>query len=127
MTPPALALAQPVRHSAPQPARYLAALFLGLALLLAQTLSAHARGAPESFADLAETISPSVVNITTATTVAAPTVEPGFPDGSPFGDLFRDFGGNGPDRRAPRSSSALGSGSYRVTSCWYVMPRPLFS
>ena len=90
--------------------------------LLAATLAiapiapepAFARAAPESFADLAEKISPSVVNITTSTTVAAPAAPgPMFPEGSPFDDLFRDFGfPNGPQgqQRGPRRSNALGSG-----------------
>ncbi len=70
---------------------------------------------PPSFADLAEQISPSVVNITTSTTVAARTGGdmPQVPDGSPFEDFFRDFrernGGDAPGGR-PRRSQALGSG-----------------
>ena len=51
--------------------RGLTALVLGAALVLGQAMSVEARGAPESFADLAESISPAVVNITTSTTVAA--------------------------------------------------------
>jgi serine protease Do len=81
-------------------------------LVLAQSVASVARSAPESFADLAETISPSVVNITTSTTVAQPT-QPGpvVPEGSPFEDFFRDFldrQGNGEDR--PQRSQSLGSG-----------------
>ena len=82
-------------------------------LLMLQAVMGQARGAPESFADLAEKVSPSVVNITTTTTVAVPTGPmpgPIVPEGSPFEDFFRDFmdrGGNG-DR--PRRSQALGSG-----------------
>ncbi|MAQ37620.1 MULTISPECIES: DegQ family serine endoprotease [Thioclava] len=79
---------------------------------------AYARAAPESFAELVDQVSNSVVNITTSTTVAAPTGDmPNFPPGSPFEDLFRDFGlpnpnaPNGPNGRgAPRRSNALGSG-----------------
>ncbi|TNF16915.1 MAG: DegQ family serine endoprotease [Rhodobacteraceae bacterium] len=76
---------------------------------------AYARGAPESFAELVNQVSNSVVNITTSTTVAAPTGNiPNFPPGSPFEDLFRDFGLPGPNgpngRGAPRRSNALGSG-----------------
>ena len=69
-------------------------------------------GAPESFADLAEKISPSVVNITTSSVVAAPTDGgPMVPEGSPFEDFFKDF----MDRTAraatsPQRSEALGSG-----------------
>ncbi|MGY3436365.1 MULTISPECIES: DegQ family serine endoprotease [unclassified Marinovum] len=88
---------------------------LGISVMfvLAQALSAAARGAPESFADLAEGISPAVVNITTSTTVAGRTGPQGIvPEGSPFEDFFREFqdrnGDGGGDR--PRRSSALGSG-----------------
>ena len=85
---------------------------LGLALLLAQTIAAAAQSRPDTFADLAEKVSPSVVNITTSTTVAtnaqpAPVV----PEGSPFEDFFRDFlDRNGPNGQSPRRSQALGSG-----------------
>ena len=86
--------------------------FVAVTLLFAQALSAAARGAPESFADLAEEISPAVVNITTSTTVAGRTGPQGVvPEGSPFEEFFREFQdrqGNGGNR--PRRSSALGSG-----------------
>ncbi len=89
------------------------ALVLGLALALSQVIAAEARGVPGSFADLAEKISPSVVNITTSTTVAASTDgAPQVPEGSPFEDFFRDFmdrNGRG-DQGRPRRSEALGSG-----------------
>ncbi|MEQ9039376.1 MAG: DegQ family serine endoprotease [Silicimonas sp.] len=86
-----------------------------MALVIAQTISAAAQSRPDTFADLAEKVSPSVVNITTSTTVAAST-EPGpiVPEGSPFEDFFRDFmdrnGPNGPNGQSPRRSQALGSG-----------------
>ena len=62
---------------------------------------------PESFADLAEKLMPSVVNIST-TTIVTTQSNPfpfQFPPGSPFEDMFKEFG-------APqeRKSSALGSG-----------------
>ncbi|WP_425098673.1 DegQ family serine endoprotease [Tropicibacter sp. S64] len=83
-----------------------------MVLILSQSLMAHARGAPETFADLAEAISPSVVNITTSTTVAGRTGPQGIvPEGSPFEDFFREFQDRqGPGDRQPRRSSALGSG-----------------
>ncbi len=99
-----------------QGAGFLATLFVGLAMLLALAVNAEARGAPESFADLAEKVSPAVVNITTSTTVAsAEATGPGpiVPEGSPFEDFFRDFmerNGPGEQPRRPRRSSALGSG-----------------
>jgi serine protease Do len=83
---------------------------LSMILIVSQTLMTQARGVPESFADLAQRVSPSVVNITTSTVVAGRTGPQGIvPEGSPFEDLFRDFQDRGgPDR--PRRSSALGSG-----------------
>ncbi|MXQ08699.1 Do family serine endopeptidase [Alphaproteobacteria bacterium GH1-50] len=85
---------------------------LATALILAQTLSAAAQSRPNTFADLAEQVSPAVVNITTSTTVAT-TAEPGpiVPEGSPFEEFFRDFmDRNGPGQRGPRRGQALGSG-----------------
>ena len=99
---------------APRGGRVLAALVLGVALALGPVPEAGARGVPESFADLAEQISPSVVNITTSTTVAGTTGEMpplDIPEGSPFEDFFRDFlDRNGPGQNRPRRSEALGSG-----------------
>ena len=45
---------------------------------------------PESFADLAEMVSPAVVNITTSTTIKEVPRDqaPIIPKGSPFEDLF---------------------------------------
>ena len=86
---------------------------LTTALLIAQTLSAAAQSRPDTFADLAEKVSPAVVNITTSTTVAtaAQPERPVVPEGSPFEDFFRDFlDRNGPNGQAPRRSQALGSG-----------------
>ena len=73
------------------PRRMLMAATLGLALALPAAAPVFAFGAPDSFADLAEKISPSVVNITTSTTVAAPAAGDGpvAPPGSPFEDFFR--------------------------------------
>ncbi len=67
----------------------------------------NAKSPPESFADLAEKLMISVVNISTTQTVVTNT-NPfpfEFPPGSPFEDMFKEFG-------APqtRKASALGSG-----------------
>jgi serine protease Do len=96
----------------PRAPRLLLALGLGLGLALAPALQVEARGAPESFADLAEQISPSVVNITTTSVVAAATGgTPMVPPGSPFEDFFKDFmGPNGQGGDEPQRSEALGSG-----------------
>jgi serine protease Do len=83
---------------------------LASALMLLLAVQAQAR--PDSFADLADKISPSVVNITTSTTVAAGTgPNPIVPEGSPFEEFFREFQDrNRGDGDRPRRSSALGSG-----------------
>ncbi|WP_323767880.1 Do family serine endopeptidase [Marinovum sp.] len=84
---------------------------ISVMFIFAQALAAAARGAPESFADLAESISPAVVNITTTTTVAGRTGPQGIvPEGSPFEDFFREFQDRGGQGDRPRRSSALGSG-----------------
>ena len=67
-----------------------------------------AKDAPASFADLAEKLMPSVVNISTTTTVvtnANPFPGFEFPPGSPFADMFKEFG-----TPQTRKSAALGSG-----------------
>ncbi len=68
---------------------------------------ASAQDRPSSFADLAEKVMPSVVNISTTTTVTtqANPFPFEFPPGSPFEDMFKEFG-----TPQKRKSSALGSG-----------------
>ena len=64
---------------------------------------------PESFADLAEALTPSVVNISTTTMIESRgkgTPLPQFPEGSPFEDFFRDF----EEQERPRQGQSLGSG-----------------
>ncbi len=91
---------------------------LASVLILAQAIVAQAR--PESFADLAEGVSPAVVNITTSTVVSQSTNQsPIVPEGSPFEDFFREFQDrNNGDR--PRRSSALGSG-FVISEDGYVV------
>jgi len=71
--------------------------------------SAYSKSAPDSFADLAERLMPSVVNISTTQTVksAANPFPFKFPPGSPFGEMFKDFENQQPTER---KASALGSG-----------------
>ncbi len=97
---------------APAPARAFAVLVAGFAIVLAQMFALQAQGAPDSFADLADKVSPSVVNITTTTTIAAQTEGgPTVPPGSPFEDLFKNFRDQQDGAPArPRRSQALGSG-----------------
>ena len=71
------------------------------------TFFVNAKSVPESFADLAEKLIPSVVNISTTQTVVT-NINPfpfEFPPGSPFEDLFKEFG-----TPQKRKASALGSG-----------------
>ena len=80
--------------------------FLFITFGFTQNLSSQT--IPSSFADLAEKLMPSVVNIsTTQTVVTNSNPFPGFefPPGSPFGDMFKEFG-----TPQERQSSALGSG-----------------
>src|SRR6056297_3712084 len=82
---------------------------LTMALVIAQAISAQAR--PESFADLADRVSPAVVNITTSTVVAEGAgPSPIVPEGSPFEDFFREFRDRNGEGDRPRRTSALGSG-----------------
>ena len=108
-------MAAPVSAPAQRLMRLAWATAAGLALALGQVATAEAQAqqsVPVSFAELAERVSPSVVNITTTTTVAGPLGGgPIVPEGSPFEDFFRDFQGpNGPNGGGPRRSNALGSG-----------------
>jgi len=102
---------------APRLARsVLGAAMISTALAFAPLAPAYARAAPDSFADLVQQVSPSVVMITTSTMVSEPANPgPNFPEGSPFSDLFKDFnmpGGpnapQGPTRQ--HRADALGSG-----------------
>lgn len=82
---------------------------LSVAFVAVQSVMAQAR--PESFADLADKVSPTVVNITTSTMVARGTgPSPMVPEGSPFEDFFREFQDRNGQGNRPRRSSALGSG-----------------
>ena len=81
------------------------------------------KGMPGSFSDLVEKLSPSVVNITTSSTVPnRQELNPQLPPGSPFEDLFRDFMDreqNGAPRRQ-RRGTALGSG-FIISADGYVV------
>jgi serine protease Do len=76
-------------------------------VFLSVSFSGNTKDIPSSFADLAEKVMPSVVNISTTTTVTtqANPFPFEFPPGSPFEDMFKEFG-----TPQKRKSSALGSG-----------------
>ena len=69
--------------------------------------AANSANMPASFADLAEKLMPSVVNISTTTTITTKSnrFPFEFPPGSPFEDMFKDYG-----TPQKRQTSALGSG-----------------
>jgi len=77
-------------------------------LVISFAPNAIAKDVPTSFADLAEKLMPSVVNISTTTTIITKNNPfPGFefPPGSPFEDMFKEFG-----TPQKRKTAALGSG-----------------
>ena len=78
-----------------------------LFLIIFSCSFANSKPVPESFADLADKLMPSVVNISTTQTVKTTTNQFPFqfPPGSPFGEMFKDF-----DRPTERKASSLGSG-----------------
>ena len=82
-------------------------LFLAFIFTFSFSTLSNSQSVPASFADLAERLMPSVVNISTTQTVTT-TSNPfpfQFPPGSPFEDMFKEFG-----TPQERKSSALGSG-----------------
>lgn len=92
-------------------------------ILVAQSLASAVKAAQDSFADLAEQVSPAVVNITTTTLVDLNDdgQRPIVPEGSPFEDFFRDFQDrNHGDPNRPLRSQALGSG-FVISDDGYVV------
>ena len=80
---------------------------LVIILLSFPTSYAYSKTAPSSFADLAEKLMPSVVNIA-STQIVKTSSNPfpfQFPPGSPFEDMFKEF-----NRPTERKATALGSG-----------------
>jgi len=67
----------------------------------------NAKPVPDSFADLAERLMPSVVNISTTQTIKTNSnaLPFQFPPGSPFEEMFKDF-----NQPTERKASSLGSG-----------------
>ena len=83
-------------------------LLFSILLSIGFTINAIAQNIPNTFADLAEKLMPSVVNISTTQTVITrsnPFPNFQFPPGSPFEDMFKEFG-----TPQERKSAALGSG-----------------
>lgn len=85
-------------------------------------MAANARSAPDSFADLAERLLPSVVNISTTQTVEAGKAPelPQLPPGSPFEDFFKEFFDRNGQQQRSRRATSLGSG-FIVSEDGYVV------
>ena len=99
--------ARPARHQG----RATCGLCLRFVPLLALGIGpAAARPAPDSFADLAAKLLPTVVNIATSQTLKAPprAAMPNVPPGSPLEDLFKNF--LGPDGEQPAACHLAGLG-----------------
>ena len=93
-------------------------IIISLLTLLLTFNAANAKNAPESFADLAEKLSPSVVNISTTTVIEQKSRKmPSFPPGSPFEDFFKQF--DKPENKKRRAQS-LGSG-FIIDNTGYVI------
>jgi serine protease Do len=92
------------------PRTILACAILALTIAAPAMSPSWARPAPDSFADLAAKLLPSVVNISTSQTLKAPPqgAMPQLPPGSPLEDLFKNF--LGPKPNTPRHVTSLGSG-----------------
>ena len=86
--------------------RFLKIFFVSIVLISFSNIN-YAKDAPSSFADLAERLMPSVVNISTTQTVTTTTnsFPFQFPPGSPFEDMFKEFG-----TPQKKKAYALGSG-----------------
>ena len=101
-------------------------------LVLTAFSPSHAAGTPESFADLAQTLSPAVVNVSSSQTNQQHADRggsdgPQLPPGSPFEQFFRDFldrnhpgqgPGQGPGqspRRAPQGGDNTPGGGHSIS------------
>ena len=82
-------------------------IFLTIILSFSFLNQSYSKTVPESFADLAEKLMPSVVNISTTQTVRTSSNQFPFqfPPGSPFEEMFKEF-----QRPTERKASSLGSG-----------------
>ncbi len=81
-------------------------------VLMAAAAQAQARTAPDSFANLAEKLLPSVVNISTTQVIKGRNLPefPKLPPGSPFEDFFKEFFDRNQPQQRQRKATSLGSG-----------------
>jgi serine protease Do len=92
----------------------------------AGSVASGPRGGPASFADLTARLSPAVVNISTTQRVKVPQQQQNPFAGTPFDDLFRQFGGGGGNggggggQPTTREATSLGSG-FLISADGYVV------
>lgn len=93
------------------------ALMVSLLIMAAAMMSFQpvvAKGAPDSFADLFEQLSPAVVNISTVQTIRQSSRDgrsrSRVPEGVPFGEFWEQFRDRFEDEDEPRTARSLGSG-----------------
>ena len=100
---------------------WLAAVTLGLMVALGAS-DAGAKAPPETFADLAESLLPAVVNISTTQTVEGRGTPdfPQLPPGSPFEEFFKEFFDRNQPQQRRRRATSLGSG-FIIDSTGYVV------
>jgi serine protease Do len=98
-----------IRRSFNKTLRFFARAVMAAGLLVFSG-SAFGRGAPDSFADLATRLLPTVVNIATTQTLKPGTADvlADLPPDSPLQELFKDYLAK--NKNAPRHMTALGSG-----------------
>ncbi len=109
--------------------RHAFCIFFAFVFLLSLSQPSRAAQTPESFADLAEKLVPSVVNISTTQTISQrgnlPAYEFQFPEGSPFEDFFQEFmekqqEANPKGKTRKRKATSLGSG-FVIDSSGYIV------
>ena len=83
------------------------------------TAAAPRAGAPMGFADMVAKLQPAVVNISTTQKVTVQQQANPFA-GTPFGDLFGQFGGGGGGAPVTREGQSLGSG-FLISADGYVV------
>ena len=102
------------RTPSPRTAAVLRSAALLIALVVLLPNHSLARAVPDSFADLAARLLPSVVNVSTTQVVEGnPGIElPQLPPGSPFEEFFKEFMERGQPRQQQqrRRATSLGSG-----------------
>ena len=96
---------------------YIWMMIVAAALFAALPAQAQGRGVPDGFSELAERLSPAVVNISTAQSVEISDDVPAFPEGSPL-ERFNDFFGR--RNNSGRIAKSLGSG-FVIDKAGYIV------